>query len=181
MALRQVVLSILSRQDMTGYDITRQFDDSLAFVWRATHQQVYRELALLHKDRCVTSRRVRQSDKPDRKVYSLTATGRRELKEWLVQPTAYDPPKVELLVKLLATNVVGAKAMREEITRQRGATRKVKEIFTDLDRRMRTEPQDPGCAPHELGLLALRRGELMLEAQNRWLAEVDDYLAAQKD
>jgi DNA-binding PadR family transcriptional regulator len=47
--------------------------------WRASHQQVYRELARLHKEGRVTSRVVAQEARPDKKVYAITKRGLEEL------------------------------------------------------------------------------------------------------
>ena len=45
MALREVILTVLARGTMTGYQITKDFEAVYAHFWRASHQQVYRELA----------------------------------------------------------------------------------------------------------------------------------------
>ena len=62
---------------MTGYEITRTFDQVLVYFWKASHQQVYRELASLHGDGCVVYEVVRQPDKPDKKVYRHHRRGTR--------------------------------------------------------------------------------------------------------
>jgi hypothetical protein len=40
MALRHVVLTVLARGDMTGYEITKNFETVYSRFWRASHQQV---------------------------------------------------------------------------------------------------------------------------------------------
>ena len=69
MALREVVLTVLARRKMTGYEITRTFDRVLSYFWRASHQQVYRELARLHAQHCVVYEAVAQTGRPDKKIY----------------------------------------------------------------------------------------------------------------
>ena len=54
MALREVILTVLARGEMTGYEITKDFEAVYVHFWRASHQQVYRELARLNKDSRVT-------------------------------------------------------------------------------------------------------------------------------
>jgi PadR family transcriptional regulator AphA len=49
MALREVILTVLARGEMTGYEITKDFEVVYVHFWRASHQQVYRELARLKK------------------------------------------------------------------------------------------------------------------------------------
>jgi len=68
---------------MTGYEIMEVFRDSLCFFWNAQTSQIYRELQSLEKRGWVDKTPVTQQGKPDKKVYSITAEGRKELLRWL--------------------------------------------------------------------------------------------------
>src|SRR5215469_16447564 len=72
MALGEVILTVLAHRSMTGYEIARNFDRTLSWFWRASHQQIYRELARLGRGKCVSFRVVPQQGKPDKKVYAIT-------------------------------------------------------------------------------------------------------------
>ena len=85
--LREVILTVLAHRPMTGYEIARNFDQVLSHFWRASHQQIYRELARMDGDGYVVFRAVTQSGKPDKKLYSLTKAGRTALKKWVAVPT----------------------------------------------------------------------------------------------
>ena len=74
--LREVILTVLAHRPMTGYEIARNFDQVLSHFWRASHQQIYRELARMNGDGYVVFRAVAQSGKPEKKLYSLTKAGR---------------------------------------------------------------------------------------------------------
>ena len=50
MSLQHALLVSLAEQEATGYDLTRRFDRSLGFFWRATHQQIYRVLGRMAED-----------------------------------------------------------------------------------------------------------------------------------
>src|SRR6516164_7070020 len=100
--LREVILTVLAHRPMTGYEIARNFDQVLSHFWRASHQQIYRELARLNDDGCVVFRAVAQPGKPEKKLYSLTKSGRAQLKKWVATPTGAPRPRYHLLVKLLA-------------------------------------------------------------------------------
>jgi DNA-binding PadR family transcriptional regulator len=176
MALREVILTVLARRPMTGYDIAKNFDQVLSNFWQASHQQVYRELAALSADGCVTFDVVPKAGKPDKKVYELTKTGREELKRWVAEPT--DPPRRrnDLLVKVMAGLLVDKPSLEREITRVTGEVEAVMKRF----RRMRRE-----CLPlpietlpeYERALyLALRRGLLVVQAELTWLGEVSEFL-----
>ncbi len=86
MALREVILTVLARGEMTGYEITKDFEAVYVHFWRASHQQVYRELARLNKDGRVTLKVVAQGGRPDKKVYAITKRGLEELKRWIWNP-----------------------------------------------------------------------------------------------
>ncbi|MBA3728896.1 MAG: PadR family transcriptional regulator, partial [Actinobacteria bacterium] len=45
MSLRHALLGLLAERPMSGYDLTKVFDSSLAYVWSAKHSQIYPELA----------------------------------------------------------------------------------------------------------------------------------------
>ncbi|MDG1834775.1 MAG: PadR family transcriptional regulator, partial [Pseudomonadales bacterium] len=77
MALTHAILTALLEEDLTGYELAKQFDVSLGFFWTASHQQIYQTLKRLYAEELVTAREVSQTGKPDKRVYSLTDSGRR--------------------------------------------------------------------------------------------------------
>src|SRR5690242_1807714 len=115
--LREVILTVLAHKPMTGYEIARNFDQVLSHFWRASHQQIYRELARMHRDGFVAFRAVPQAGKPEKKLYSLTKAGRAALKKWVAAPTERPTPRSDLLVKLLAGLLVNKPALAPEIQR----------------------------------------------------------------
>ena len=46
MSLAHAVLTSLIEKPSSGYELARRFDKSIGYFWHATHQQIYRELAL---------------------------------------------------------------------------------------------------------------------------------------
>jgi DNA-binding PadR family transcriptional regulator len=163
---------------MTGYEITKNFETVYSHFWRASHQQVYRELGRLGAEGRVKSKTVVQQGKPDKKIYRLTKQGLEELKQWLVAPTEIPRSQYDLLVKLLGCHTVGSEAFRPELQR----IRTVAEDWLHSLRALRKEclrQREKGWTEREQVLyLALRRGLLLGEAQVRWLNDVDDYLSS---
>ncbi|MFT4820777.1 MAG: DNA-binding PadR family transcriptional regulator, partial [Candidatus Azotimanducaceae bacterium] len=100
MSLPHAILTALIEEDLTGYALAKQFDVSLGFFWQASHQQIYRELKRLHTQGQIAVEEVRQMGKPDKRVYSLTADGRRALEDWVLAPTPRRNNKDELFIKL---------------------------------------------------------------------------------
>jgi hypothetical protein len=69
--------------------------------------QVYVVLNRLAKAGLVTSERVGQTDRPDRKVYELTAAGRARVTEWLQDTSWPKPAPAEFHLKLVAAAAAG--------------------------------------------------------------------------
>ncbi len=99
-ALRYIILGLLGARPMTGYDIKRSFDRSLATYWNAGNSQIYTTLKALATEALVSSEVVPQEGRPDRRVYHLTEAGRLALDAWLHEPVPARFTKDEFLTKL---------------------------------------------------------------------------------
>ena len=83
MSLRYGILGLLRYGDMSGYEVNKVFNDSLAFFWPAQTSQIYRELNTMENKGWLFSTQVIQSDKPNKRIYSLTDLGKNEFDLWL--------------------------------------------------------------------------------------------------
>jgi PadR family transcriptional regulator, regulatory protein AphA len=84
MSLDYAILGFLNYNPQSGYDLKKTFDDSVRHFWSADQSQIYRTLSRLTERGLVEIERVRQEDRPDRKVYHITDAGCQELLQWLV-------------------------------------------------------------------------------------------------
>lgn len=84
MSIRNAILGFLSWKPFTGYELKKLFADSLSFHWSGNSNQVYGSLIQLHKDGAVSIEVQQQEKYPARKVYTITDTGREELRAWLL-------------------------------------------------------------------------------------------------
>ena len=102
MSLSHGLLGLLNYSDMTGYELAKTFDESLCFFWQAQASQIYRELNKLEDQGFLSSRIQMQTDKPNRRIYSITDAGRSELKKWLASemPEEMTPTRSEVLLRL---------------------------------------------------------------------------------
>lgn len=83
--LQLVMMAEISQESSTGYDLSKSL---LNKGWKASHQQIYRDLGKLHKHGIVSLDEVPQSGKPDKKLYLLNETGKKLLSNALnVEPT----------------------------------------------------------------------------------------------
>ena len=116
--LGYAILGLLSREDLSGYDLTRRMAGRVGYFWSARHSQIYPELAKLEDGGYVTHRVVEQRERPDKKVYEITAEGLDALQEWVTRPPVPRPTRDELTLKTysvwLADEVKAARLFREE-------------------------------------------------------------------
>ena len=89
MSLKHGLLGLLSLEgSTTGYDLDKTFKHSLAHFWHAKTSQIYRELSAMEDLGWLTSERILQEEKPNKRVYSITEAGSEELRKWLTLPDA---------------------------------------------------------------------------------------------
>ena len=180
MSLRHAILTLLETEPASGYDIVRHFKQSLGYFWNAKHQQVYQELRRLSDEGWLLCDEQAQSDKPDKKIYRISPSGRAELKRWLAEPAAPNKINDALLVKLYAGALAEPAELRAEMARHRA-------IHQDtLDSLEQIEQQYLALAPQEqarqrLPYLTLRRGILGERAWLAWADEVQAELAARAE
>jgi DNA-binding PadR family transcriptional regulator len=160
---------MLTVEPMSGYDIKKFIETSVAHFWRESYGNIYPLLNRLTEEKLVRRRTQRQKGRPDRHVYSLTARGRTEFLEWLGEPVEAETVRSELLLKLffgrhLATERLEShlEEYREHQTRLLAALRGTREM---LDRNHADHPD------LRYWLLTLRRGELVARARLQWARE----------
>lgn len=102
MSLKHGLLGLLNYSDMTGYELAKAFNASLSFFWQAQTSQIYRELNKMEEQGCLSSRIEVQTDKPNKRIYSITETGKAELRSWLKAPMPDEllPTRSEVLLRL---------------------------------------------------------------------------------
>lgn len=116
MALAEAILVCLTEKPMSGYDLAKNFDASVGFFWRASHQQIYRELAKLRTRGLVQSEEISQSGKPNRIVHTITDEGRAVVRQWSLKQPRMPAIKDDLLLKFYAFDDVNLGAMSEHIS-----------------------------------------------------------------
>jgi|GEM_PF-1465501 len=83
LSLKHGLLGLLSQSPKTGYELDKQFNALLGSFWQAKTSQIYRELDTMEKTGWLSSERVLQEEKPNKRVYSITYTGQSEFEDWM--------------------------------------------------------------------------------------------------
>jgi len=66
--------------------MVKEFDESLAYFWHASPQQIYKELDAMEKSGWLVSERIMQTEKPNKRVYSIAPKGKEALVDWVSKP-----------------------------------------------------------------------------------------------
>jgi len=88
MSLKHGILGLINLVPMTGYKLDKEFKDSLKYIWQATSSQIYSELDNMEQKGWLTSERIVQDEKPNKRVYTITEKGKTELMDWMTTPEA---------------------------------------------------------------------------------------------
>lgn len=102
--VRYLILGLLTRQPMSGYDIKRFLKSLSWLVDSPSFGSLYPALHALLEDGSVTVEVVPRHDKPPRKIYSITEAGRQVLQEWIGQPVASGASLKAFLMRLILAN-----------------------------------------------------------------------------
>jgi DNA-binding PadR family transcriptional regulator len=93
-SLELALLGLIAEgQPCSGYDLVQTFRISMVLYWHAHPGQIYPTLDRMERDGWIAGREVIQRGRPNKRLYSITAEGRRVLLEWLAAP--YEPFKMK--------------------------------------------------------------------------------------
>ena len=170
--VQEVLLALLAREASHGYQLRAQLElalGPLAAALNAGH--VYVTLNRLEKGGLVTSERVGQTDRPDRKVYELSAAGRERVVDWLADTSWPKPAPAEFHLKLVAAAAAGLGDPVRLVDAQRHA------LLAELAAVQRAALAEPDVSV--AGLL-LEGVVLRLQADLRWLEACAGYWTERK-
>ncbi|MEM8800663.1 MAG: PadR family transcriptional regulator [Pseudomonadota bacterium] len=107
MDVRTLCLGILSLGDATGYEIKKLVaDGAFSFFSEASYGSIYPALTKLMDEGLVTCREETQDGRPDKKIYTLTDAGRKQLTQSLKRSPGPDKQRSEFLAALLFAEAV---------------------------------------------------------------------------
>lgn len=118
MALSHTILATIGDEAFSGYDLWKKFTECTSHYWKASQQQVYRELSKLEAQEAISSEVVSQENRPDKKLYRLTSLGKSILTDWVAKPSEPMAVKEELMVKVLAAHLVPSEIIIQDLQRR---------------------------------------------------------------
>ena len=173
MPLAHAILASLDFQPMTGYDLKKFFDMSVGHFWTTTQSHIYKALNDLEEESWVEKKTVEQEDKPNRKEYTITQTGRAELRRWLTTPLPPAPVREAWLVQLFFSHT----STDEEITalvEERGKTmREIVDAYKGQTQAAVPQDLPPGLErARALWQITLDYGIAFYEFELKWNKEM---------
>lgn len=177
MSLEFAILGFLNYQPYSGYDLKKIFDTSIRHFWPADQSQIYRTLARLAEQGYAEIEKVKQEERPDRKVYHITETGRAALREWLEAPPPMGEPRSAPLIQIF----FAAQLSDEEIlTKFEGFAAMMRSILNQYEQipaQLGPFQKDiPSPREHFFWLLTLENGIANMRANLHWAQSVIERL-----
>jgi PadR family transcriptional regulator, regulatory protein AphA len=77
------VLGLVAFGERSGYELARDAETSVAYMWTPSRSQIYKVLPRLVAGGLAASREVAQQGRPDKSLYSITPLGSKVLEAWL--------------------------------------------------------------------------------------------------
>jgi DNA-binding PadR family transcriptional regulator len=173
MSLEHAILGFLNYRPYSGYDLKKIFDSSVRHFWPADQSQIYRTLARLAEQGYADIEKVAQDDRPDRKVYHITDSGRTELLSWLSGPPPLGEPRSAPLVQVFFSAQLSDEEMLARFKDYATLLRGVLEQYAEVPARLapfQQEIQSP--REHFFWMLTLDNGIRSVRASLEWAENV---------
>lgn len=171
MSVRNAILGLLAQHPRYGYELRSAFISLVGGEqnWEVKPAQIYTTLARLEEGGLVTQATIEQEGSPEKRVYTITETGRDELTHWFTDAVEDEHQRDEFYLKLMLSLATEIKDPYEVIRVQR--SRLFRELHQITARRDLLSPRD------ELAQIMLLDKTIMhLEADLRWLDMIEGRL-----
>jgi len=168
MSVKYAMLGILAEKDLHGYELKSSFDEKVGEFWSLNYGQIYTTLDRLEKEELVTHDRQTQDRRPDRKIFSITRKGRKELDEWLSTPVSrVRALRDEFFIKLVFMDRNNPAPVLDLIEKQKALYLKQMNRLTHQKVELKKKPKAPDALTTELLMDA---GLFHAEADIKWLS-----------
>lgn len=137
MSLRHALLAILTAEPMTGYDLVKYFDGSVAFVWNAPHSQIYPQLRRMEEDGLVDVEVLPRGERAEKRRYRISEEGIAELERWAAEVSPLPPTRSTARLKAAfmdwAEPDAGRRQLREHVAHYEAWLERWRQMVDDID------------------------------------------------
>ena len=164
------ILALLTLKPMSGYELKKMMQSSIAHFWTESYGQIYPALQKLAKDGLALRKTEKTAGKPDKQVYRVTAKGRSALRRWLAEEPRSQPPRSELLLKLFFfSEMPSLDAARHNVEAARERSRAELAAYSKIEDQLRSNRKDHPGLP--FWLMTLNFGRKRSQAVAEWADE----------
>ena len=169
-ATEATILGLLVPGEQSGYDLLKRIESSVGYIWSPAKSQLYAVLPRLVSAGLTRRRVIRQSRRPDKQLYRLTAAGRSPLtagrsafRRWLAdsEPRTED----ELLLKVFFGRSLPGAVLVAQLEAYRARQEERLQEYLAIERDIAGDPE------RSHGYLTLRYGIALQQTRLRWLDE----------
>ncbi|KRA25422.1 hypothetical protein ASD65_14075 [Microbacterium sp. Root61] len=89
MSLRYALLALLRVGPQSGYDLQKQFTQSVGHVWHAPDSQIYPELRKMESLGLINGEEQARGERGTRRLYHVTDAGDKAYLDWMESPLDY--------------------------------------------------------------------------------------------
>ena len=165
---KYAILGSLSLMPMSGYDIKKFSDGSIAHFWNENYARIYPVLKQMEKEGLVIKKTVQTEGRPSRNVYSITDKGKSQLNQWLLEPVEDVRPREELLLKLFFSEKVPVENLIEKIKAEKEKCQKYVEEYLRIEDFLKTDERTKNDRSLPLWLATINYGKLWRGSVIKW-------------
>jgi len=176
---KHAILGLLAQGSGSGYDIKKIVEQKISHFWNESYGQIYPILKDLAATKLVSRKVERQTGKPDRQVYTITARGRASLDDWLSEPAQFQVLRNETLLKLFFGHESDTDANLRLIQRYRDYHLQLIDGCAELEKELKRD--HPGDTDLPYWLMTIDHCRVEARAVLRWcdvtlkkLADLDE-------
>jgi PadR family transcriptional regulator AphA len=173
MSLEYAILGFLNYHPYSGYDLKKIFDTSVRHFWPADQSQIYRTLSRLMEQGYAEMEKVPQEDRPDRKVYTITESGRAALREWVAGPPPLGEARSAPLIQVFFAAQLSDEEALAKFEGYAAIMRGLLAQYDQVEGQLGPFQQEiPSSREHFFWLLTLENGITNMRANLAWAESV---------
>jgi DNA-binding PadR family transcriptional regulator len=163
-SVKNAILGLLAQRPRHGYELRASFEALVGGEenWDIKPAQIYSTLARLEEGGLVREEEVEQEGGPEKRIYGLTAQGKKELGRWFNTGVEGEHQRDEFFVKLMLSLASGAADPYKVIQAQRAKL--YQDLHNTTKRRNAANPRQSLAQ-----IFLLDKGIMHLEADLKWL------------
>ena len=173
MSLEFAILGFLNYHPCSGYDLKKAFDVSIRHFWPADQSQIYRTLGRLTEQGWAEVEVVEQTDRPDRKVYSITPAGRTALRSWLTDAMPQQEARSAALIQVFFAGQLTDEEILAKFEEATQGMRMILERYEQVPHEIEGYVAEIGSPREEFfWMLTLELGIKSVQTQIDWMESV---------